>query len=69
MSTVAQTLILMRRMSRRALMQKANRLLSLCIVVCTAVAASLGFFANSVQTALDKDIANYLGLCRQHYST
>jgi len=61
MTTFAQIVILMTRLSRRTIAQQANRLLSLCIVVCTCVASSLGFFANSVQTALDNDIANYLG--------
>jgi len=58
---VSQTLILMKRLGRRAAGQRANRLLSLCIVMCTCVSASLSFFANSVQSALDNDIANYLG--------
>jgi putative ABC transport system permease protein len=53
--------ILIKRIGRRTIAQKANRLLSLCIVVCTCVAASLGLFANSVQSALDNDIASYLG--------
>lgn len=61
MSKLTQTSLLTLRLGRRAVGQKVNRLLSLCIVVCTAVAASLSFFANSVQSALDNDIANYLG--------
>ncbi len=61
MNSLSQTMVLVNRLGRRTIGQKANRLLSLCIIVCTCVAASLGFFANSVQSALDKDIANYLG--------
>ena len=61
MTTLTQTLILMKRLSRRTLGQRANRLLGFCIIVCTCVSASLSFFANSVQSALDSDIANYLG--------
>jgi len=61
MTKIAQIIILMQRLSRRAIGSRANRLLSLCIVVCTCVAASLSFFANSVQSALDNDIAKYLG--------
>ncbi len=61
MNSLSQTAVLVKRLGRRTIGQKANRLLSLCIIVCTCVAASLDFFANSVQSALDKDIANYLG--------
>jgi putative ABC transport system permease protein len=61
MNKLTQISILIKRLGRRTIAQKANRLLSLCIVVCTCVAASLGLFANSVQSALDNDIANYLG--------
>jgi len=65
MNTLTQIIILTKRLSPRlsrpTIGQKANRLLSLCIIVCTCVAASLGFFANSVQSALDNDIARYLG--------
>ncbi|RBP49912.1 ABC transporter permease [Arenicella xantha] len=61
MNQLVQIAILMKRLGRRTLAQRANYLLSLSIVVCSGVAASLGFFANSVQTALDNDIANYLG--------
>lgn len=57
----SQVVMLMKRLRRRTVAQKANRLLGLCIVVCSCVAASLGFFANSVQSALDNDIASYLG--------
>jgi len=60
-NSISQIVILTKRLSRRAISQSANRLLSLCIVICTCVAASLSFFANSVQSALDNDIANYLG--------
>ncbi|MFT6407439.1 MAG: putative ABC transport system permease protein [Arenicella sp.] len=61
MNKLTQISILMKRLSRPTIGQKANRLLSLCIVVCTCVAASLGLFASSVQSALDNDIASYLG--------
>ena len=61
LSSFSQALILGRRLGRRAITQRANRLLSLCIIVCSGVAASLSFFAISVQTALDADIAKYLG--------
>lgn len=61
MNTVKQIAILTKRLGRRTIGQRANRLLSLSIIVCTCVAASLGFFAKSVQTALDNDIANFLG--------
>ncbi|MBL4674320.1 MAG: FtsX-like permease family protein [Arenicella sp.] len=61
MNKFTQIIILMKRLSRPTIGQKANRLLSLCIIVCTCVAASLGFFSNSVQSALDNDIARYLG--------
>lgn len=61
MNKLMQITILMKRLSKRTIGQRANRLLSLCIVVCSCVAASLGFFANSVQSALDNDIARYLG--------
>ena len=61
MSNLQQVLVLTNRLSRRAIGQRANRLLSLSIIICTCVAASLGFFAKSVQTALDNDIANFLG--------
>lgn len=61
MNNATQVIILMKRLSRATIGQSANRLLSLCIVVCTCVAATLGLFANSVQSALDNDIADYLG--------
>ncbi|MFQ3246243.1 MAG: putative ABC transport system permease protein [Arenicella sp.] len=61
MNKFTQIIILTKRLSRPTIGQKANRLLSLCIIVCTCVAASLGFFSNSVQSALDNDIARYLG--------
>ena len=61
MNSVNQIAILVKRLGRRTIGQRANRLLSLSIIVCTGVAASLGFFANSVQLALNDDIANYLG--------
>jgi putative ABC transport system permease protein len=61
MNSGHQIAVLMKRLGRRAAGQRANRLLSLSIIVCTGVAASLGFFADSVQSALDDDIANYLG--------
>jgi len=61
MSKAKQILILAKRLGRRAIGQRANRLLSISIIVCTCVAASLGLFAKSVQTALNYDIANYLG--------
>lgn len=61
MNTIKQIAIITKRLGRRTIAQRANRLLSLSIIVCTCVAASLGFFAKSVQTALDKDIANFLG--------
>ena len=60
-TNIIQTIILIKRLSRRSVRQTSNRLLCLCIVVCTGVAACLSFFASSVQTALDNDIANYLG--------
>ncbi|MFT6046859.1 MAG: hypothetical protein ACI9WC_002570, partial [Arenicella sp.] len=56
MNKFTQIIILTKRLSRPTIGQKANRLLSLCIIVCTCVAASLGFFSNSVQSALDNDI-------------
>jgi len=58
---LTQIFILMTYFGRRTIGQKVNLLLSLCIIVCSCVAASLGFFANSVQSALDNDIASYLG--------
>lgn len=61
MKTIMQTVILMKRLGLRAMAQRANRLLSLSIIICTCVAASLSFFAKSVQTALDNDIATFLG--------
>lgn len=61
MNKFTQIILLIKRLSRRTIGQRANRLLSLCIVVCTCIAASLDFFANSVQSALDNDIASYLG--------
>ena len=61
MNRLSQVIILVKRLIRPTIGEKANRLLSLCIIVCTCVAASLGLFANSVQSALDDDIANYLG--------
>ncbi len=50
-----------RRLGFRSLKQKPHCLLGLCIFVCAGIAAMLSFFANSVQLALDRDIANYLG--------
>ena len=61
MKLLSQILLISKRLGKRAIAQRANRLLCLCIVVCTCVSASLSFFANSVQLALDNDIANYLG--------
>ena len=61
MSQFSQIVVLIKRFGRRAAKQKTNRILGLCIMVCSFVAASLGFFSNSVQMALDNDIANYLG--------
>lgn len=61
MKTLNQTLILANRLGQRSLTQRVNRLLSICIIVCSGVAAALSFFSQSVQTALDDDIANYLG--------
>ena len=61
MNTAVQIVILMKRLGWRSIGNRANRLLSLCLIVCTCVAASLSFFATSVESALDEDIANYLG--------
>ena len=61
MVSVKQIVVIMRYLGLRALRQKANALLAMCILVCSTIAAALGFFSNSVQTALDSDIANYLG--------
>ncbi|MFK8019144.1 MAG: ABC transporter permease [Pseudomonadales bacterium] len=61
MTAFAQILILVRRLSPSAVRQKAYHLLGLCIIVCTCVASGLSFFAKSVQSSLDNDIANYLG--------
>jgi len=61
MTKLKQVAILIKCLSRRTITQKSNRLLSLCIIVCTCAAASLSFFSSSVESALDHDIANYLG--------
>lgn len=61
MNSLQQIIKLTSRLNRHAIRQKANRLLSLCIIVCSCIAASLSFFSSSVQTALDHDIANFLG--------
>jgi len=61
MQSLQQTLRLTWRLCRRAIGQRANHLLSLCIVVCACVSASLSLFSSSVQSALDNDIANFLG--------
>lgn len=61
MNNLTQIFILTKRLGQRAIAQRAHRLLGTNILICTCVAASLGFFAKSVQTALDEDIANYLG--------
>ena len=61
MNAAIQIIILMKRLGWRSIGNRANRLLSLCLIVCTCVAASLSFFATSVESALDEDIANYLG--------
>jgi len=61
MQSLVQIIRLALRFGRRAALQPANQLLSICIIVCTCVTASLSFFAASVQTSLDNDIANFLG--------
>lgn len=61
MNTLSQVMVLLKRLSTRVFEQKSNCLLSLCVLVCTCIAASLGLFASSVQSALDDDIAKYLG--------
>ena len=61
MSPLKQALVLVARLSRRPFSQRATVLLCVSILVCTCVTASLGFFAKSVQSALDNDIANFLG--------
>ena len=61
MSGLQQIVTMVRYLGLRAFRQKANALLALCILVCSGVAATLGFFANNVQIALDADISKYLG--------
>ncbi len=61
MNTLKQISVLAVRLSRRPLTQNAILLLCTSIIVCTFAAASLTFFAKSVRTALDSDIANFLG--------
>ena len=61
MNGLQQICTVLRYLGLRALRNKANGLLALCILVCSGVAATLGFFANNVQMALDADIATYLG--------
>ncbi len=61
MSSIKQIWCVLRRLGLRSLRQKSYGLLGLCILVCSGVAAALSFFSNSVHSALDADIANYLG--------
>ena len=52
MVSVKQVVVIMRYLGLRAFRQKANALLAMCILVCSTIAAALGFFSNSVQMAL-----------------
>ena len=61
LSHLSQIIRLTLRQSRRAYKQATTQILSVCIIVCACVSASLSLFSSSVQTALNNDIANFLG--------
>ncbi|MCG8433364.1 MAG: hypothetical protein MJA83_04970, partial [Gammaproteobacteria bacterium] len=56
-----QALILARRLGARFLKTRVTMLLISCVLLGSSIAASLGFFAGSVQDALNKDVAEFLG--------
>lgn len=56
-----QALLLAHRLGGRLLRTRVAILLTCCIFIGSGIAASLGFFAGAVQTALDDDIAEFLG--------
>lgn len=56
-----QAWLLARSLLKRALRRRTNQALCLCILVCSLIASSIAVFSQGVQSALDNDIANYLG--------
>ncbi|GAA6139307.1 FtsX-like permease family protein [Arenicella sp. 4NH20-0111] len=60
-SSFHQACVLARSLLKRSLRQRTNQALCACILVCSFIASSIAVFSQSVQTALDHDISNYLG--------
>ena len=56
-----QILGINRRLGFKALTHKANLLLGLCLLMSAMAASTLGFFSLNVKSALNRDIANFLG--------
>ncbi|MGB0513569.1 MAG: ABC transporter permease, partial [Wenzhouxiangellaceae bacterium] len=56
-----QALVVARRLGLRPLMNRSGLLLICCVLFASSIAATLGLFTASVQRALDKDVARFLG--------